>query len=183
MDYVEWVEQVFGAVMALDDRAMGRTSAMAIAAKLGWGEAIWDDFASRRDPKFEGLIDALTDLQIVGIEMPNIAQVTITPTARDVAHAGFRREVWELAFDVTLARSAEALLRAIVGRSVESGADFARLNEDTLLGAWTLAGADDPLDHHSPIRAITTAHALGHKGLVRGRWAGMTRQCGRRCSG
>jgi hypothetical protein len=59
------------------------------AAQLGLGEATRDDFARRDDPRFEGLLDALGDPNLVGIEMPDIAQVRVTEVACDVRRAGF----------------------------------------------------------------------------------------------
>ena len=172
MDYVEWVEQVFGAVMALDDGAMGRTSVMAIAGQLGFGEVTWDDVARRDDPKLEGLMDAMQDLEIVGVEMPNIAQIAITQTTRDVAHVGFRQAVWPAAFEPVLDPVASRLLSALVEQSVEQGHVSARLVKCPLLGAWPLAGLGAPSGRDPVQLANSGAWSLKDKGLVRGRWAG-----------
>ena len=70
MDYVTWVERVFAAAMAQDDGAMGYTSSFAIAKAPSFGEPTFDDFTRRDDPRFEGLLDALADLEMVGVERP-----------------------------------------------------------------------------------------------------------------
>jgi hypothetical protein len=173
VNYLEWSERVFDVALALDDGVMGYTSCMAIAERLGFGEATWDDFSRRDDPRLEGLIDAITDLSDVGIEMPNIAQVRITHRARDVRHAGFRAALYPYAFGPVLDSEASLLIKTLVERSVDAGTDYARLVEQPLGDVWEAVngGAED---HTAIIRSIGLARSLAEKGLVRGRWAGQS---------
>lgn len=172
MDYIEWVERVFDAAIACDDGAMGRTSAMAIAGRLGLGEPTWDDFSKRTDPRLEGLMDAIGDLEAVGVTMGNISQVTVTQQARDVAHVGFRTAAWPAAFESVLHPSAEGLLRAVVARSVDAGPDFARVVECRLGEAWADANPGSEPGYETVMRSNTVGGDLREKGLLKGRWAG-----------